>query len=383
MLAIVSPNFNQISETFVIDRVQSLAPGKTVLICMDGTGAERFGVPVLSHINPKYTHFNGAEKLRNAVLPRLRRRKGFGPALSLDDRMRMIEFLRAQKVSVVLCEFGDVGTLMADVCTQLDLPLYVSFRGHDATKQLHFPSLRRRYQKMFGQVAGIFAESRFLADKLVAIGCPEQLIQVNPSGTDPEQFRPTTAEPGRIVGVGRLVDMKAPHLTIQAFGRIAERFPQAHLDMIGDGALRPLCESTIAENGLKSRVTLHGAQPHEVIAAAMQRASIFVQHSVTDPFGQAEGFPLAISEALLSQLPVVSTYHSGIPEHVHDGVSGFLVAEHDVEGMGEAMAKLLADPQKAQEMGQAGRAYALKNLTRKRSHKMLWDVMDLHTRLAS
>ncbi len=382
MLAIISPNFNQISETFVIDRVQSLAPGKTVLICMDGTGAERFGIPVLSHISPKYTHFSGMGRLRNEILPRLRRAKGFGPALSLDDRMRVIEFLRAHKVTVVLCEFGDMGTLIDDICKQLGIPLYVSFRGHDATKQINFPSLRRRYQRMFGKAAGIFAESRFLADKLVAIGCPERLLHVNPSGTDPDQFRPTSAEPGRIIGVGRLVDMKAPHLAIQAFGRIATRFPQAHLDMIGDGALRPLCEKAIADGGLEERVTLHGAQPHAVIAERMQRASIFVQHSVTDPFGQAEGFPLAISEALLSQLPVVSTLHSGIPEHVQDGISGYLVPERDIDGMGTALAKLLEDPEKAREMGKAGRAYALENLTRKRSHKMLWDVMDLQTRLA-
>ena len=89
----------------------------------------------------------------------------------------------------------------------------------------------------------------------------------------------------------------------------------------------------IAERGLGGRVTLHGYRSHAEVAALMARASMFVQHSVTDPDGKIEGFPVAIAEAMFTALPVVSTRHSGIPEHVQDGISGFLVAEHDVAGM--------------------------------------------------
>ena len=76
----------------------------------------------------------------------------------------------------------------------------------------------------------------------------------------------------------------------------------------------------------------------------MARAAMFVQHSVTDPDGRIEGFPVAIAEAMFTALPVVSTRHSGIPEHVRDGATGFLVEEGDVAGMAAAMARLLADP---------------------------------------
>ena len=73
---------------------------------------------------------------------------------------------------------------------------------------------------------------------------------------------------------------------------------------------------------------------------------------------------MAISEAMAAQLPVISTRHSGIPEHVQDGVTGLLVEEGDVEGMAAAMARLLEDPALAAAMGKAGRAYALVNLSR-------------------
>ena len=109
----------------------------------------------------------------------------------------------------------------------------------------------------------------------------------------------------------------------------------------------------------------------------MARASMFVQHSVTDPDGKIEGFPVAIAEAMFTALPVVSTRHSGIPEHVRDGATGFLVAEGDVAGMAAAMARLLADPAAAAGMGRAGRAWALEHLSRPASYRRLRDLMGL------
>ena len=65
----------------------------------------------------------------------------------------------------------------------------------------------------------------------------------------------------------------------------------------------------------------------------MKKAHIFLQHSVTCPItGDEEGVPVAILEAMASGLPVVSTFHAGIPEAVVDGKTGFLVSE---DAMGE------------------------------------------------
>ena len=377
MLAIVNPTFNQVSETFVADHARALAPGRTVLVCQDGRGAERFGHPVLADVSSDVRGPLEFGRLRATLGPRIRRRFGYGPALAAADRARLAAFLRAHSVTAVLAEFGYSGTLVAEVCADLKLPLFVCFRGHDATSHRGAPSLRRRYQRLFGQAQGIVAVSRFVAEQLVAIGCPAALIEVIPSGADPDRFPPGTPEPGRLLAVGRLVEMKAPHLTLAAFARVAPRFPAARLDLVGDGLLRGRCEAVVAEAGLGDRVTLHGAQSHETVAALMQRAAVFVQHSVTDPDGKIEGFPGVIGEAMLSGLPVVATRHSGIPEHVRDGRTGLLVAEHDVDAMAAAMARLLADPAAAAAMGRAGRAYALEHLSRPRAHQRLRALMGL------
>ena len=63
---------------------------------------------------------------------------------------------------------------------------------------------------------------------------------------------------------------------------------------------------------------------------------------------------MAVMEAQLSGLPVVATRHAGIPEVVIDGTTGFLVDEGDVQGMADAMAQLVRDPQLAAKLGAAG-----------------------------
>ena len=375
MIAIVNPSFNQVSETFVADHVCTLAPGRTVLVCQDGVGAERFGQPVLSCVNSD-TILSG-DRLRDTILPGIRRRFGHGPALAFEDRKRLAAFFRGHGVTVVLAEFGYSGTLVAEVCARLDLPLFVCFRGHDATLHKLYPSLRRRYRRLFRQAAGIIAESRFIAAELAAIGCPETLMQVIPSGVDPERFPPNSAEPGRILAIGRLVAKKAPDLSLRAFAQVAARFPQAHFDLVGDGALRGRCEALVAELNLVDRVTLHGYLDREACAALMRRAAMFIQHSVTDPEGGIEGFPVAIAEAMASALPVVSTRHSGIPEHVLDGRTGLLVAEGDVDGMAAAMMRLLVDPAAADRMGKAGREHALVHLSRAHALDRLRALMGL------
>ena len=95
----------------------------------------------------------------------------------------------------------------------------------------------------------------------------------------------------------------------------------------------------------------------------MRKARMFVQHSNVAPDGDSEGSPVAIMEAQLSGLPVVATFHAGIPEIVAQNITGFLVDEGDVNGMANAMAKLVLDPGMASEMGANGQSRVSNNFT--------------------
>ena len=90
----------------------------------------------------------------------------------------------------------------------------------------------------------------------------------------------------------------------------------------------------------------------------MSHARVFVQHSVTTPeYGDMEGKPVAIMEAMASGLPVVATRHSGISELIEDGVTGLLVAEYDVAAMAAGMIRLAQDDNLVHQMGERASAF--------------------------
>ena len=127
------------------------------------------------------------------------------------------------------------------------------------------------------------------------------------------------------------------------------------LTIIGDGPLRADVAQIVKDLDLSNKVRLLGRQPHELVLQEIQRAHIYVQHSVTAPDGDEEGLPVSITEALAAGLPVVSTIHSGIPEVVRHGENGYLVNEGDIEMMATFMSKLADNPAKWPEFGQNGR----------------------------
>ena len=68
--------------------------------------------------------------------------------------------------------------------------------------------------------------------------------------------------------------------------------------------------------GIDQYVEFSGSMAPADIADAMRRARAFVQHSLRAPDGDEEGCPVSIMEAQLSGLPVVATFHAGIPDVV-------------------------------------------------------------------
>lgn len=374
-LAIAAMSLDKPSETFIRDHIRMIAPGETIILCQNSRGSEQFGYPVLCDVG-------GGWQLGNSLVARysnaVRRywRRNLHPELSSQERRRVRTFFETHLPRAVLAEYGVMGCALVQVCEDASVPFYVHFHGYDASKLLRRARWRRRYAKLFRSAAGIIAPSRFLADNLRAAGCPESKLHVSPCGVDPLRFTPARRNGAqRLLAVGRLVEKKAPHLTIAAFGRIAARFPEATLDIVGDGPEAARCRALINPLGLEGRVHMHGSRTPDFVARLMQECSIFVQHSITSSNGDTEGLPVAILEAMASEMAVVATRHSGIPEAVEDGVTGLLVVEHDVEAMALAIANLLDDPARAAAMGIAGRKRVLQNFTLERSRDRLRAIM--------
>jgi phosphatidylinositol alpha-1,6-mannosyltransferase len=68
-----------------------------------------------------------------------------------------------------------------------------------------------------------------------------------------------------------------------------------------------------------------------------------------------EGFGISFVEASASGLPIVAGNSGGVPDAVRDGETGFLVEPEDPAAVAERVTELLANPNLARTIGQAGR----------------------------
>lgn len=116
-------------------------------------------------------------------------------------------------------------------------------------------------------------------------------------------------------------------------------------------------------------------EENAVMVNAIQRhAMIVVQKSL------AEGFGLTVTEAMWKARPVVASATGGITDQISDGEHGFLVDDpRDLEEFADALRRLLDDPDKAREMGQAARARVTDEFL---SDRHLEQYFDLYQRLA-
>jgi glycosyltransferase involved in cell wall biosynthesis len=263
-------------------------------------------------------------------------------------------------------------------CRLLRLPLFVTFHGYDASRRDVLKRFGLEYAELFRRAAGIFAVSGVMRDRLVGMGAPAERTHHIPAGADCESFDgadPASAPP-LVVAVGRFVEKKAPHLTLEAFARALRERPEARLRMIGDGPLLPRCRELSERLSVAHAVTFTGSLPHHAVAEAMRRARLFAQHSVRAASGDCEGTPVSVQEACAAGLPVVSTRHAGIPEVVVEGETGLLVDEGDVEGMAREMLRLLRDPAYAAALGKAGHRRVRAHFSSARCIERLWALME-------
>ena len=82
-----------------------------------------------------------------------------------------------------------------------------------------------------------------------------------------------------------------------------------------------------------------------------------------------EGTPTVILESGLSQKPVISTYHAGIPEIIENNESGFLVEERDTDTMVKYLIKLISNSDLRNKFGFNLKEYINKEYSEEINHK--------------
>jgi colanic acid/amylovoran biosynthesis glycosyltransferase len=142
---------------------------------------------------------------------------------------------------------------------------------------------------------------------------------------------------------------------IRAIARLKASGRRLVYTVAGEGPLRAHLDRLIGELGLQAEVQLVGPKDKGEVVALLGLSHLFIAPSVTAEDGNQEGIPNALKEAMATGIPVISTRHSGIPELVESGESGFLVPERDSDALAERLAYLVDHPECWPSMGRAGR----------------------------
>jgi glycosyltransferase involved in cell wall biosynthesis len=185
---------------------------------------------------------------------------------------------------------------------------------------------------------------------------PKARTRTISNGTDPipEQVV-TTPRPAALreklilFSCGAFYERKGFPVLIEAFSRIAAKFPNLILRIAGDGFERPGVENQIRRLSLESRVELLGFQPHDVVLQEMCWCDAFVL------LGWDEPFATVFSEAMSAGKPVVCCNDGGINDVLRSEVHGLTVPPKDIEAAVDALERIASDTGLRRRMGAAAK----------------------------
>ncbi|MFN3307674.1 MAG: glycosyltransferase family 4 protein [Anaerolineales bacterium] len=170
-------------------------------------------------------------------------------------------------------------------------------------------------------------------------------------------------ETPNLLSVGEVKARKGYHVSLQVFARLQKEIPSARYEIVGfypQNAYTRSLEAMLREHGLAG-VTFHGEVSQAELDRLYQQASIFIL-APQDGGGanrlNFEGFGLVYLEAGAYGLPVIATDCGGVSEAVHNGETGFVFPQGDVEGMAQAAYRLLTDEALNLHLGKANRRWA-------------------------
>ena len=187
---------------------------------------------------------------------------------------------------------------------------------------------------------------------------PKDKVRVIYNGIDPTPFygpqqadtrsawRIAAQEP--IIGfVGQLDERKGIDDLLTAFAIVAEKVPDAHLVLVGEGPLAQVIENFGIQHRLTDRIHLPGFCAD--ISPVMKAIDVLVLPSLW------EGFGIVLIEAMAAGKPAITTNVSSMPEIVVHEKTGLVVPVRQPQALADAMLRIVCDKSLAKEWGEKGR----------------------------
>lgn len=274
---------------------------------------------------------------------------------------------RNEPYDIIHAHFGQNG-LKACILRELGFiqgKVATTFHGNDITTYIEKEG-EQAYNLLF-ELGDIFLPiSKRWEDRLIELGCSKDKIAVHRMGINSRKFAFSLQEqhsknnPVEVVSIARLVEKKGIEYGIRAVAKLKDSRAMSYT-IVGDGSLRESLQRLIDSLSVNDIVRLVGWKRQEEIVKILQNGNILLAPSITSENGDQEGIPVVLMETMAMGLPIVSTLHSGIPELIENGKSGFLVPERDIDALAEKLNYLIENPKVWKSMSLAGREFVEQN----------------------
>jgi glycosyltransferase involved in cell wall biosynthesis len=284
------------------------------------------------------------------------------------EAVRLVDLMRARQLRRLHVHFANNAADIARLATGLGTSISrgepwswsISVHGPTEFSNLDKADLAAKVR----DASFVACISDFCRSQVMAVLSPTEWpkLHVVHMGVDLDRFPPRSdhrrAESAvrlRVLFVGRLVPEKGVPLLLDTAAILRERGVDIDLKIVGSGPLRAELETGVIARDLVDSVRLVGPVGQDELPARYAWADVFCLPSFS------EGLPVVLMEALLCEVPVVTTAIAAIPELVRDGETGLLVPAGRPDLLADALERLAHDPQLRQQLGRAGRAAVLRD----------------------
>ncbi|HEX2053875.1 MAG TPA: glycosyltransferase family 4 protein [Actinomycetota bacterium] len=155
-----------------------------------------------------------------------------------------------------------------------------------------------------------------------------------------------------VICVSRLEVSKHPDDFVLSLAKARRQIDSLAGILVGEGSMRTRLEELCSELGLDGQLAFAGERDQSEIARLLAKATV-----VAVPLAG-----LALVESALSETPIVAYEVEWHGEFLQADSTGVLVPYRDTDAMAEAICDLVADPERARNLGSAARTYALNKM---------------------
>ena len=343
-------------ETFVLGLIEGLPKNSLIIYTSSQKGDKAFDAQLLEKF--------GAVVIRDRAkmllpTPRITR--------------KAVTILRQQQIKNVWFGAAAPLALMAGKLRSAGASNIVALtHGHEVW-WAKIPILQSLLKKIIRDVDHLGYLGEFTKGEIAKVGHqPQKFLQIAP-GIDTQHFAPKSARvdliekyrlDGRrvIVSVGRLVHRKGQDELVKAMPKILIQFPDAILLFVGEGPIKQMLFNSAKQLGVLPKVVFAGRVSHHDLPDYICLGEIFAM-PVRSRFSglEVEGLGIVYLEASACGLPVIVGNSGGAVDAVLDRKTGLLVDGNNCDQIADAICELLANPERAKQMGAAGRDWVIKN----------------------